>query len=226
MMKLDRIGSTTLLCLCLLGTWNLAHAQATHEAPAQCAKFTTIDHKASQPLQGVTLPPARDCAPRTGSKGFLIPDPTCTPGAINPTLTAAVLKDPEFTTKCVRNETTTEEQKNSTYGWYHIKHPAHNEGATQTCELDHLISLELGGADTLDNLWPQCGPDGVPLNERFFKHKDLVEDHLAVMVKEGKMELAEAQQQIARDWTQFIDAAKTTCSTKHCKPEPDHPEGK
>ena len=25
----------------------------------------------------------------------------------------------------------------------------------QGCEIDHLISLELGGANTEDNLWPQ-----------------------------------------------------------------------
>jgi len=52
--------------------------------------------------------------------------------------------------------------------------------------LDHLISLELGGADTLDNIWPQCGPSGVALPQRFFKEKDTVENFLAMQVREAE----------------------------------------
>jgi len=104
-----------------------------------------------------------------------VPDLACTPGAINPTLTVAVLRDPTFRTGCVRQQTTTEEQKASTYGTYGIPHPSSNTGPSQTCELDHLVSLELGGADTLDNIWPQCGLSGVALDQRYFKEKDAEE---------------------------------------------------
>src|SRR6185437_14651747 len=98
-----------------------------------------------------------------------------------------------FRTSCVRSHTTTEAQKTGTYKWYRIKHPANNSGPRQTCELDHLISLELGGADTLDNIWPQCGPPGVTLSRRYFKQKDMVENYLAKQVRDGKMGLGEAQ---------------------------------
>ncbi len=224
MKPIDRIASAALLCFGLFAAADLARAQTPLEqlVPEKCNKFH-IDHKASQPLEQVPMPPTH-CAPRVGSKGFLIPDPICTPGAINPTVTAEVLRDPDFTTKCIRNEATSEEEKHKTYGFYHLKPPAHNVGATQTCELDHLISLELGGADTLDNIWPQCGPSGVVLHERYFKQKDLVEDHLGQLVKEGKMDLAEAQRRIAGDWTELIDVAKTTCSKRACK-EIDPPKG-
>ena len=116
--------------------------------------------------------------------------------------------DPTFTTKCVRDNATSASQKAGTYGWYHIPHPKNNTGKTQTCELDHLISLELGGADTLENIWPQCGPPGVKLRARYFKQKDIVENFLARQVKTGKMDLAKVQNGIAEDWTQYLDVAK------------------
>jgi hypothetical protein len=175
--------------------------------PAVCSQFD-INAADSSPLAQVSLPPTHTCVTRKAANGdFLLPDPTCTPGAINPTVTAEVLQDPQFTTKCVRSHATTDAQKATTYQFYGIPHPPNNSGRTQTCELDHLISLELGGADTLDNIWPQCGPDGVQLNERFFKRKDAVENFLAKQVRDGKMSLSDAQQGISSDWTQFLDAA-------------------
>jgi len=40
---------------------------------------------------------------------------------------------------------------------------------------DCVPSLELGGADALDNLWPQCVPPDVALAQRNFKQQDVVE---------------------------------------------------
>jgi len=129
------------------------------------------------------------------------------PGGVNPTVTVEVLRDPAYRTGCTRNSGTSAKQKNATYNWYRILHPSNNTGAHQICELDHLISLELGGADTLDNIWPQCGPPGVPLIQRYFKQKDLVENYLAAQVKAGNIDLTDAQYGIARDWTQYLDAS-------------------
>lgn len=105
------------------------------------------------------------------SHGFQLPDPSCTPGAINPTVTLTILKRPGFHTPCLRDKATSAAEKNATYECYKLRHPWHNVGNRQTCEKDHLISLELGGADTLDNIWPECGPSGVSLRKRFFKQK-------------------------------------------------------
>ncbi len=187
----------------------VAPAQTGHShnsaRPANCP--AGIDVKGDSALQEVDLPPVQKCS--IGNKnGFLIPDPKCTPGAANPTLTLAILKKPTFTTKCVRDQATTPSKKRTTYRWYRISKPANNTGQNQTCELDHLISLELGGADTLDNIWPQCGPSGVALTKRFFKKKDTVENFLAKQVRDGKMSLADAQKGIATDWTQFLTEAE------------------
>jgi hypothetical protein len=207
--------------LCL-GIVVLGPAYGQQEKPPQCAQFH-INDKASTPVLSGFVAEKANCETRKSANGFLLPDPKCTPGAINPTLTAQVLQHRDFTTKCVRNDATSEEQKHATYVAYGIRKPEHNEGETQTCELDHLISLELGGADTLDNIWPQCGPPGVELKERFFKQKDIVEDHLGELVKLGKIDLAEAQKRIATDWTQFLEEAKQTCSRRTCKEPDDQP---
>jgi hypothetical protein len=145
----------TVLALLLVGITCVALPEAARAAsPANCEEFN-LDGTASTPLQAVSLPPPQSCTTRM-SNGFPLPDPNCTPGAVNPTLTVDVLQNRDFRTGCVRSHATTEEEKATTYEWYGIVHPAHNSGATQTCELDHLISLELGGADTLDNIWRFC----------------------------------------------------------------------
>ena len=173
--------------------------------PSICSRLN-IDAEGAEPLKTVSLPPSGTCKPLV-KNGLPLPDPSCSPGAINPTLTLEVLKTKGFTTKCVRDQASSATEKQQTYRWYKIAKPAHNSGSTQTCELDHIISLELGGADVLENLWPQCGPTRAVLNKRFFKQKDAVENYLAREVKAGRMDLSAAQHGIAEDWTQFLAAA-------------------
>jgi hypothetical protein len=69
-------------------------------------------------------------------------------------------------------------------------------------KIDHLIPLELGGADTIDNLWPQSlrakpyGPD----------RKELLTEVFLEKIRTGKMILAQAQEEIRRDWIDaFVD---------------------
>ena len=126
----------------------------------------------------------------------------------------SVLKNPQFVTDCLRDKATTAKKKAEAYDWYGVKHPTNNVGQNMVCELDHLVSLELGGADTLDNIWPQCGPSRVELNRRYFKRKDLVEMWLGAQVKAGAISLDDAQRGIAEDWTQFLDDANAYFSAK------------
>jgi hypothetical protein len=201
----------------LLGTGivsGLAYAQAELAFdPAICKKFH-INDKESKPLKPVKQPSDGDCHVKTLSNGVQLPDPKCTPGAINPTVTQAVLQTPGFTTKCLRNDVTSEKEKHKTYDFYAVERPQEpNEGQNQTCELDHLISLELGGGDGIENIWPQCGPKGVSLDDRFFKQKDKVEDFLHGMVKTGKMDLKAAQDGISTDWTKFLKDAEEACKS-------------
>lgn len=209
----------TLLCAVVAVGLNFvarqpAQLQARSRRPPNCSQFS-IDSRASQPLGAVTFPP-HGCHTRV-LNGFSVPDPACTPGAINPTVTIAVLRDSAFRTACIRQQVTTAQEKAQTYRWYAIPHPANNSGGSQSCELDHLVSLELGGADSLDNIWPQCGPPGVQLSQRYFKQKDIVENYLAWRVRRGDMDLAQAQKGVASNWTQYLAQAKERCALGRCQ---------
>jgi len=69
-------------------------------------------------------------------------------------------------------------------------------------KIDHLIPLELGGADAIENLWPQkikAKPYGTD-------RKELLTEVLLQKVRAGKMTLAQAKEEIRRDWIDaFID---------------------
>ncbi len=144
--------------------------------------------------------------------GYPVPDPRCTPGGINPTVTLNVMRNPAWRTRCIRDCEESHARKHAAYGWYALQNPRHNSGRNQICELDHLVPLELGGADGMGNIWPECGPDGAALANRDFKIKDRVENYLADQVKSGRMPLDVAQRGIAEDWTQYLDAANQYCA--------------
>jgi hypothetical protein len=63
-------------------------------------------------------------------------------------------------------------------------------------EVDYLITPELGGADDVQNLWPE------PYSSTDWgAHvKDALEDRLHQMVCEGTIDLATAQREMASDW--------------------------
>jgi hypothetical protein len=63
-------------------------------------------------------------------------------------------------------------------------------------ELDYLISPALGGTGDIGNLWPVPYSGGVWTS----RVKDALEDHLRELVCSGKLDLATAQREIARDW--------------------------
>jgi len=160
----------------------------------------------SQYLDSWTEPAFRSCKIEMRN-GYPIPDLRCTPGGVNPSITVDVLRNRAFRTRTTRNCESSESMKHIAYGWYGIPKPRQNSGKNQVCELDHLVPLELGGSDGLGNIWPQCGPDSIALNERYFKIKDRVESYLADQVKSGRMSLPNAQRGIAQDWTQYIAQA-------------------
>lgn len=62
-------------------------------------------------------------------------------------------------------------------------------------EVDYLITPDLGGSDSLRNLWPQ--PYSARWNAR---EKDKLEQRLHQMVCSGNIDLATAQHEIAANW--------------------------
>jgi hypothetical protein len=122
-----------------------------------------------------------------------IPDPKVTPGLVDPALTAQVLCAAGFSTSTIRN--VTEATKKQVYQRYNVQNHAGYCSGQQGCEIDHLISLEIGGKNDIQNLWPQ------PYDGTWNAHmKDTLENKLHKMVCAGQLPLAQAQKEIATDW--------------------------
>jgi hypothetical protein len=118
----------------------------------------------------------------------MLNDLTATPGKVRTTDTKAVCSQ---TTPQFRN--TTEKMKNEVYAAYGVEK---NKGICEGgCEVDHLISLEIGGADDVANLWPQPSQP-----KPGFHEKDKLENWLHKQVCAGDMPLVKAQEGIANDW--------------------------
>jgi hypothetical protein len=118
-----------------------------------------------------------------------IEDKACTPGAVIASATKAQICKPGYSSS-VRN--VPESEKNQVYAEYGIA-----THITGQYEVDHLISLELGGSNDIANLWPELA-DPTP----GFHQKDQVENYLHKQVCDGKLSLKQAQQEIATDWLQ------------------------
>jgi hypothetical protein len=69
-------------------------------------------------------------------------------------------------------------------------------------KIDHLIPIELGGADSIDNLWPQS----VRAKPYGADRKELLTEVLLARIAKGQITLSQAQDQISKDWIDaFID---------------------
>jgi hypothetical protein len=64
-------------------------------------------------------------------------------------------------------------------------------------EIDHLISLEIGGSNDIKNLWPESYKG--PWNSRV---KDRLEDHMAALLRKNPDQklLRQLQHEISSDW--------------------------
>ena len=114
----------------------------------------------------------------------LLPDPACTPGAVATTDLAVICG-----TSTRGRRDVSRELRRAAFAEYGLS-PRQPPGSY---EVDHLVPLELGGSNELGNLWPEAAPG--------FHDKDRVEDDLHRRVCAGRMTLAEAQREIASDWT-------------------------
>jgi hypothetical protein len=135
-----------------------------------------------------------------------LPNPTLTPGAVNVHVIAkpgagAYLIDGVEYNLCAKDFRTKPFRKTSDA----LKKAICSEYGAKDCpnakrgEIDHLIPLELGGADVLANLWWQPAPA--------YRVKDRqVEDKLPRLVCAGKLSLADAQACIRDNWV--------TCAAK------------
>ncbi|HLK57218.1 MAG TPA: hypothetical protein VKU00_11665 [Chthonomonadaceae bacterium] len=137
-------------------------------------------------LACLVLAAACSAGPQTGNPP-LLPDPKLTPGD-----TLAVTKaDICVSGYSGKVRDVPQAVKEQAYKEYGITH--HEPGEY---EVDHLISLELGGSNSIKNLWPQSYKTQ-PWNAHV---KDKLENRLHSDVCSGKIDLKTAQRDIAKDW--------------------------
>ena len=140
-----------------------------------------------------------------------LPDPRCTPGAINPEVNQSDI----YSTICVRgwtatvrpNETYTEDLKKLQIGYY-----GYSDTYLSDYEEDHLIPLEVGGSPTSPlNLWPQSHYGNYTSYD-----KDSLEDYVNAQVCDGKMTLTQGQQVFTTNWVYYwrlwINKTSTTAN--------------
>jgi len=122
----------------------------------------------------------------------IVPDPNLTPGD-----TLDVTKDDICTSGYSRKvRDVPQSVKEKVYSLYGISGRQPGE-----YEVDHLISLELGGSNSIKNLWPESYKTK-PWNAY---EKDKVENKLHKMICNGQIELKDAQREIATDWMAAFD---------------------
>src|SRR5216684_719135 len=110
-----------------------------------------------------------------------LPDPACTPGAVDPTATQEVV--------CTRSTRTVRPPVSETnrIKMERLRAYGRPESDMARVELDHLVPLELAGApDDIRNLWPQdwIRPDGWGAHM-----KDRLENRLHMLVCSGAVSL-------------------------------------
>jgi len=166
-------------------------AGALAKGPAGTLAYSRASASVVQPQ-----PPRGNCHAR-GSGLLELPDPRCTPGALNPAVSTATLSS----TICMRGwtstvrpaESVTEPEKLASMAAYGLRTRASAE------EYDHLVPLELGGAvNDPRNLWPE--PDYATRAGFYLNPKDRLERVLNRLVCSGRMSLSRAQLLIARNW--------------------------
>jgi hypothetical protein len=121
-----------------------------------------------------------------------IQDKACTPGDIFHDATKDKICVPGYASS-VRN--VTQSTKNKVYAAYGVKTRKPGQ-----YEVDHLVSLQLGGSNDISNLWPE---PATPTPG--FHQKDRVENYLHDEICKGNIPLRQAQIEIATNWVAVYD---------------------
>jgi len=114
------------------------------------------------------------------------PDRACSPGAYYSRLTKRTICSASFHTSDVRNVT------DGTKHAVEIEYGLEPRGYGSKLEIDHIVSLELGGSNDPANLFPELAPG--------YHLKDQLENKVHDVVCSGGMRLRDAQRAIASDW--------------------------
>ncbi len=175
-----------------------ATAPATTTAAAAPAPATPVAPKVKARMAEptpVALGHTVLVASRTKSSGCILgpnPDRACSPGAYYSGLIKSVLCSTRFHTSSIGN--VSESEKHQVETEYRMAPKSYGS----TLEIDHIVSLELGGSNEVANLFPEKAN-----SDPGFHVKDKLENEAHRWVCSGKISLHAAQVAIATNWQSF-----------------------
>lgn len=181
-----RLASTVVLALALLAS------AASAAAPPEASVWLHADTTSTPPIDvGKTVLLAARTK-TSGCKLSALPDRRCSPGAYSSKLTKAVICSATFRTGPIRNVPDSEKHQ------VEIEYGLTPKPYGSTLEIDHIVSLELGGSNNAANLYPEEATfsDKSP----GYHVKDKLENAAHKAVCAGTISLHSAQQQIAKNW--------------------------
>jgi hypothetical protein len=114
-----------------------------------------------------------------------LPDRRCSPGAIYTDATLAMICTSGYTAK-VRK--VPDSERKAVFARYGIP-------PGRSYEVDHIVSLELGGSNDIANLYPEAATPAPG-----YRAKDKLENRLHRLVCSGQMNLRAVQRAIAANW--------------------------
>jgi Protein of unknown function (DUF3761) len=125
----------------------------------------------------------------SGCRRSALPDRRCSPGGYYSRLTRAIICGSGFSTSSIRDVPQSEKYAvEREYGM-----PAKLYG--RRVEIDHIIPLELGGSNSIANLFFEPGS-----GQANYHVKDAAEDRAKAWVCDGRISLAAARRGFATNW--------------------------
>lgn len=141
-----------------------------------------------------------------GGSGEPLPDPHCTPGAVDVAvqggnLRSTVCRPGGYTASVRPPEAITEAAKRVVMAAYGIPW-----SQASRYELDHLVELNAGGSSDWRNLWPEPNVflNGTTGSAFVHNDKDQVEAYLSAFLCKGEVSLSTVQRAMATDWTTAV----------------------
>lgn len=122
-----------------------------------------------------------------------LPDPKCTPGALIEPFGYREACTPLYTQKVRSVPASLKRRVLLAYGMENYKGPV---------EIDHFVSLVLGGSNEFANLWPEKEEP-----RPGFREKDVFETYLHHQICKGNISIEDAQSQIMTNWYKYYVAA-------------------
>ena len=194
-------------CLALSSCATRTARRTASPAPSSGAAALFVAHGHGWTDAGIEgpVPAPGSCHMRAAANGDPLPDPACTPGAVDSTITdgnvnSTLCRKGGYLAVVLPPDALVEPVKRKLLAAYGIP-----DAQSGDFELDHLVSLNAGGASDTRDLWPE------PNTFRQFKpgngrqnDKDVIETYLFHAVCDGTVPLSAVRAAMDADWTTAV----------------------